>query len=210
MKAQGDSGGAKGQGAEPSWPQLSLAYPDWVKGLDWTRRFASDAERMGLAVALSEENVRRGTGGPFGAAIFESKSGRLVAVGMNLVVAGRNSTLHAEMVAIQLAEVALSTHRLAGPELPRLELFASCDPCAMCLGATLWSGVPRLVTGASGDDARAIGFDEGPVFEQSWEYLSTRGVEVVRGVERLSARAVLERYAAGGGPIYNGRAPVED
>ena len=73
----------------------------------------------------------------------------------------------------------------------------------MCLGATLWSGVRGLVSGASKEDAHAVGFDEGPVFAESWTYLEGRGVRVSRGVLRDEAAAVLQLYASMGGPIYN-------
>jgi tRNA(Arg) A34 adenosine deaminase TadA len=73
----------------------------------------------------------------------------------------------------------------------------------MCLGATLWSGVRGLVCGAAKEDATAVGFDEGPVFAESWAYLERRGVRIARGVLRDEAAAVLERYRAAGGVIYN-------
>lgn len=74
----------------------------------------------------------------------------------------------------------------------------------MCLGGTLWSGVKRLVCAATAADARAIGFDEGPVFEQSYQYLRDAGVEVVLEVQRAAAAAVLQHYLHAGGTIYNG------
>lgn len=87
----------------------------------------------------------------------------------------------------------------------RFELFTSCEPCAMCLGATLWSGVTRIVCGATKDDAQSIGFDEGPVFEESYNHLEKAGVKVTRNVLRTEAAKVLQRYGGGGcGPIYNG------
>jgi tRNA(Arg) A34 adenosine deaminase TadA len=73
----------------------------------------------------------------------------------------------------------------------------------MCLGAVHWSGVRRLVTGATREDAIALSFDEGPVFPESFAYLEARGVGVVRGVRRKEAAAVLELYKRQGGPIYN-------
>jgi tRNA(Arg) A34 adenosine deaminase TadA len=73
----------------------------------------------------------------------------------------------------------------------------------MCLGATLWSGVRRLVTAADRTDATALRFDEGPVFPESYAYLEERGVEVSRGVLRPEAVAVLELYQREGGSIYN-------
>lgn len=158
---------------------------------------------MGLAIELSRQNVLRGTGGPFGAAVFERESGTLVAVGVNSVVRLGNSMLHAEMLALMLAEHRVGSYTLQSPTLPTHELFTSCDPCAMCLGGVHWSGVRRLVAGATKEDAIALSFDEGPVFPESFAYLEARGVEVVRGVLRKEAAAVLELYQRQGGPIYN-------
>lgn len=86
--------------------------------------------------------------------------------------------------------------------MPRHELVSSCEPCAMCLGSTLWSGVARLVTGATKADAEAIGYDEGPVFPESYAYLERRGVAVVRQVLREQARTLFAEYQAAGGVIY--------
>jgi tRNA(Arg) A34 adenosine deaminase TadA len=73
----------------------------------------------------------------------------------------------------------------------------------MCLGAALWSGVRGLVCGATREDATAVGFDEGPVFAESWEYLERRGVRIARGVLRTEASAVLQLYRDTGGAIYS-------
>ncbi len=184
---------------------VRIGYPDWVDEMvDWDRRFGSDEERMRLAIAVAHENVERDTGGPFGAAIFESVSGRLVAVGMNSVVRLNNSVLHGEIVAFMMAQRRLGSFTLAAPGLSAHELFTSCEPCAMCLGATLWSGVKRIVCGASRDDASKLHFEEGPVFPESYQYLEERGIGVVRNVLRADAQAVLEHYHAKGGRIYNG------
>src|SRR6266498_1615659 len=75
----------------------------------------------------------------------------------------------------------------------------SSDPCAMCLGATLWSGVERLVCGAGRDDASLLSFEEGPVFANSYKYLEERGIEIVRNLLRDEARSVLELYRATSG-----------
>jgi tRNA(Arg) A34 adenosine deaminase TadA len=84
-------------------------------------------------------------------------------------------------------------------------LVSSTEPCAMCLGAVTWSGVRRLVCGASDADARAIGFDEG-IKASDWpERLRQRGITVRQGVCRAQAVDVLNAYQAGGGLIYNGR-----
>jgi tRNA(Arg) A34 adenosine deaminase TadA len=186
-------------------PTIRIEYPDWVASLvDWERRYASDEERMRLAITLSRENVVRRTGGPFGAAIFEMETGKLVAVGMNSVVRLNNCTLHGEMVAFMMAQARLGCFTLRSDTGPAHELVTSCEPCAMCLGATLWSGVRRVVCGAHRDDARRLNFEEGPVFPESHAYLEARGIEIVHGVLRAEANAVLELYRSGEGIIYNG------
>ncbi|HEV2130602.1 MAG TPA: nucleoside deaminase [Longimicrobiaceae bacterium] len=187
------------------FPVIHIEYPDWVgEVVDWERPYMSDEERMWLAIELSRENVLRSTGGPFGAAIVEAESGRLVAVGMNSVVRLNNCTLHGEMVAFMMAQQRLHSFTLAAPGMPAHELITSCEPCAMCLGATLWSGVRRVVCGAHRDDARRLNFEEGPVFPESHAYLEARGIEIVDGVLREEANAVLELYRASKGVIYNG------
>lgn len=184
--------------------QLTLHLPDWVdEVVNWDKTYRSDEEKMALAVELSRQNVLRGSGGPFGSAIFAIDSGKLLSVGLNRVVPLHNSTAHGEMMAIMLAEHKLQSFSLAADGIKR-ELFTSCEPCAMCLGGTLWSGVKRLVYAATADDARAIGFDEGPVYDSSYAYLQQAGVEVVRMVLRDEAKAVLDNYLSRGGAIYNG------
>lgn len=183
---------------------LTIRLPEWLRdAISWERRYETDEERVGLAIELARQNVLRDLAGPFGAAVFESESGRLVAVGVNLVTPERNSLLHAEIVALHAAHAVRQSYTLAAPDLPVHDLATSCAPCAMCLGATLWSGVRRLLIGASREDAMAIGFDEGPVFRASYEYLADRGIEIVHDLRRTEAREVLRLYAESGGPIYN-------
>ena len=178
--------------------------PEWIgETVDWDARYAADEDRMRLAIELARQNVLRGTGGPFGAAIFERSTGALLSVGVNSVVRLNNSTLHGEMVAIMMAQHRIAWYTLAGSPPASYELVSSCDPCAMCLGAVLWSGVSRLVTGADRDDATALSFEEGPVFPQSYVYLEQRGVTITRGMLRQEAAAVLELYRRQGGQIYN-------
>jgi tRNA(Arg) A34 adenosine deaminase TadA len=184
---------------------VTVSCPPWVEGVvDWNRRYLDVEDRMRLAIGLSRENVVRGTGGPFGAAVFQSRTGELVAVGVNSVTRLNNSVLHGETLALMLAQQRLGSFTLGGSGLPAHELVTSCEPCAMCLGAAFWSGIRRLVCGASRDDATALDFDEGPVFPASYAYLEERGIEVVRDVLRAEAAAVLELYRDAGGPIYNG------
>jgi tRNA(Arg) A34 adenosine deaminase TadA len=185
-------------------PKIEIRLPAWTSDLvDFNRLYPTDEERMQLAIELSRENTERRTGGPFGAAVFETETGRLVSVGVNLVVPLNNSMLHAEVVAFMMAEASLASFTLKRSGMPAHELVTSCDPCAMCLGATLWAGVRRIVCGATRDDAAEILFDEGPVFPESWDYLGMRDIEIVREVLRAEARAVLVQYEQQSGTIYN-------
>jgi len=187
------------------YPVVHIEYPDWVDSVvNWNRRYSSDDERMRLAIDVARENVNRETGGPFGAAIFEAESGRLVAVGMNSVVRYNNCTLHGEMVAFMMAQQRVGSFTLKAPNMPVHELHTTCEPCAMCLGAALWSGVRRVVCGAAREDAARLNFEEGPVFPESYEYLEARGIEIVRNLLRDEARAVMDDYRAKSGKIYNG------
>ena len=127
---------------------------------------------------------------------------------MNRVVTLSNSTLHGETVAIQLAQKKLQSFTMQmqkedGKSKRQFELFTSCEPCAMCLGATLWSGVGRIVCGATKADAEAIGFNEGPVFEASYQHLRDAGIEVKKEVCQKHAAKVLEDYGSGTNVIYN-------
>ncbi len=179
--------------------------PDWAIALgDARTHYHTDDERIALAIALSRENVERDCGGPFGAAVFEEATGRLVSVGVNSVRRLSNCTLHAETSALMFAGQAEGCHSLHTEDGPSFVLATSCDPCAMCLGAILWSGVRRVICAATREDAMAVGFDEGPVFDESWRYLSDRNVQVQHGLRRAEARAVLELYVARGGMLYNG------
>lgn len=187
------------------YPRIQLELPDWIDEFcaGWEGEFDSVEGRMEFVIALSSENVERGPGGPFGAAVFDLDRGELLAPGVNLVVSASNSVAHAEMVAIMEAEQIVGGHNLRAPGLPRLELASSTEPCAMCMGAIPWSGIPRLVCGARHEDAESIGFDEGPKPPAWREEYARRGIEVVSDVGRESAVAVLRRYMAGGGDIYN-------
>ena len=184
---------------------VHVDYPEWVSSVvDWEKQYVSDEDRMRVAIDVSRANVERATGGPFGAAIFETASGRLVAVGMNSVVRANNCALHGEMVAFMMAQQRVGSFTLNAATLPEHELHTSCEPCAMCLGATLWSGVRRVVYGAAREDASRLNFEEGPVFPASYAYLEERGIRISRHILRDEARAVLELYRLKRGQIYNG------
>jgi tRNA(Arg) A34 adenosine deaminase TadA len=182
---------------------ILVEYPPWAANVcEWDRVYSTDEEKMALAITVSELNVREGTGEPFGAAVFRADTGRLAAVGMSQVVRQKNSILHAEVMAVMMAEQRFQAYNLRVHGQP-YELFSSCEPCAMCLGAIHWSAVTRLVCGATREDAQSIGFDEGPVFPHSYAYLAERGLSIVRGVLQAEANAVIQQYARGGGVIHN-------
>lgn len=197
---------------------VSVTLPDWaVKELieNSSKSFKTDEEMMKLAIKLSQMNVEKGTGGPFGTAIFErmpDNTTKLVSIGVNRVVTLQNSTLHGEIVAIQMAQSKLKSYTMKIPSedydangakrTRQFELFTSCEPCCMCLGAVLWSGISRMVCGATKDDAEAIGFDEGPVYDKSYVHLEKAGVSVTKFVLRDEGKKVLDQYAAVG-EIYN-------
>jgi tRNA(Arg) A34 adenosine deaminase TadA len=179
----------------PSWLEESFPPPDTV---------LPDSEgRMRLVIELARQNVDRGAGGPFAAAVFDRETGRVIAAGVNLVTSLNCSVAHAEIIAIMLAQQRNGTYDLGGEGMRPLELVTSAEPCAMCLGAIPWSGVRRLVCGASEEDVSVIGFDEGAKPALWQRELEARGIEVVRNVCRSEAAAVLRRYVERGGVIYN-------
>ena len=178
----------------PAWVGNFLAHSPKV--------FAALEDRMRFVIALARENVERQTGGPFGAAVFDSK-GTLVAPGINIVVTNNCSILHAEMIAIAMAQKKLGRYDLGNGGTDAYELVTSAEPCAMCFGAIPWSGVQRLVCGAQDEDARRIGFDEGPKLSDWQDALENRGIRVACDVLRKEAVEVLDLYVRLGGPIYN-------
>jgi tRNA(Arg) A34 adenosine deaminase TadA len=185
---------------------FSFSLPSWVSGFvdKWDfSRSESVQERMRFAIALADENILAGTGGPFGAAIFNLETHELIAPGINIVISSKCSVLHAEIVAMMLAQNKAGSFSLSQTGLPQAELVTSIAPCAMCLGAIPWSGIKRLVCGGRDEDARNIGFDEGAKVIDWKESLEKRGIETVVDVCREEAREVLEKYRAQNGVIYN-------
>ena len=114
---------------------------------------------MQEAIRLSLDKMRQGCGGPFGAVVV--KDGRIISRGWNQVTTSNDPTAHAEVVAIREACAALNSFSLLG-----CELYASCEPCPMCLGAIYWSRVDRLFFAASRQDAAAAGFDDALIYEE--------------------------------------------
>jgi tRNA(Arg) A34 adenosine deaminase TadA len=189
------------------YPTIELKLPGWVDTVltDPHHTYPTTAERMAIVIELARCNVDAGTGGPFGAAIFDRRSGRLVAPGVNMVIPENCSVAHAEVTAIMLAQKITGTYDLGGAGVPPMELVSSTEPCAMCLGAVVWSGVRGLICGARDEDARSIGFDEGPKPAGWVAALEARGIQVIRDVARNDAADVLRHYVDHGGLVYNAR-----
>lgn len=195
---------------EPS--SFIITLPVWMESFLCRFSFPlqSVEERMQFVISMVSENIKRKTGGPFAAAVFNRETGELVAPGVNRVVPLNCSIAHAEMVTIGLAQQRLSTFDLGAAGLPPLELVTSTEPCAMCLGAIPWSGIRYLVCGATDSDARGIGFDEGAKPENWVDDLTSRGIHVETGICREAAGKVLQSYANSDGTIYNGRSYGSD
>jgi guanine deaminase len=130
---------------------------------------ASGMERrlMRKAIELSIENVRSGRGGPFAALV--AKDGEIVATGTNLVTTTFDPTAHAEVVAIREACRALSQFQLTG-----CEIYTSCEPCPMCLGAIYWARFDRVYYANTRKDAAAIGFDDDRIYGEFAKPMATR------------------------------------
>jgi tRNA(Arg) A34 adenosine deaminase TadA len=119
---------------------------------------AMSAEFMRGAIALAVENVRSG-GGPFGALIV--KGGRIIAEGTNQVTVTNDPTAHAEIVAIRAACCVLGDFQLTG-----CELYTTCEPCPMCLGAIYWARPDRVIYAGLAADAAAAGFDDAYIYTE--------------------------------------------
>ena len=187
------------------FPKVVLQLPGWIESTlaDSEQVYPTIEERMRLVIKLAQLNIEHGTGGPFGAGIFESKSGRLISVGVNLVESADCSIAHAEMIAIAVAQRAIGCYDLGNKKDAAYQLVTSTEPCAMCLGAIPWSGVRSIVCGARDEDARSIGFDEGDKPSGWINSLESRGISVIRDVLREQAKAILLEYDGRGGLIYN-------
>lgn len=186
---------------------ILLQLPAWLKRFmaEEQTPLHSVEERMQLTIKLAQLNIEHRTGGPFAATVFNMGTGELVSAGVNLVVSSNCSMAHAEMIAISSAQQKLESFDLGAAGVPHFELVASCEPCAMCFGALPWSGIRHLVCGARDEDARAIGFDEGPKHPHWIKELEKRGISVEIDICRSRAIEVLHDYSSHEGLIYNAR-----
>jgi guanine deaminase len=128
---------------------------------------------MRRTIELASENARSGRGGPFSAVVV--RDGQIVAEGTNLVTSTNDPTAHAEVVAIRRACEALGEVHLSG-----CELYASCEPCPMCLGAIYWSQPKMVYYCATHKDAAAAGFDDSFIYEQIRLPVGDRSIPMTR------------------------------
>lgn len=124
---------------------------------------------MSLALRLAEENVVSGNGGPFGAVIV--RHGELVAHAANNVLGKNDPTCHAEVEAIRAAAQALNSWDLTG-----CEIYSSCEPCPMCLGAIYWARLAKLYFSATREDAQEAGFSDALIYKEMALDLSERAL----------------------------------
>ncbi len=141
-------------------------------------------ELMRKAIELSVKNVAEG-GGPFGAVI--AKDGEIIATGVNRVTADHDPTAHAEVSAIREAARKLGTFDLGG-----CEIYSSCEPCPMCLGAIYWARLDRLYYGNDKHDAAAIGFDDAFIYKELAIEPENRRLES----QRLLSREAIKAFEA--------------
>lgn len=139
---------------------------------------------MRMAIALSEQNVADGLGGPFGAVIV--KGSEVIAASANKVVPTNDPTAHAEVSAIRLACRALNTFNLQG-----CVIYTSCEPCPMCLGAIYWAHLDKIYYANTKADAAAIDFDDQFIYEEIDRPLAHRKLPA----EQLLREEALKAFA---------------
>ncbi len=142
-------------------------------------------EFLRQAIELGRAGMLRGDGGPFGAVVVVD--GKIVGRGNNRVLATKDPTAHAEVVAIREASAALGRFHLADAEI-----YASCEPCPMCLGAIAWARIPALVYGATRDDAERGGFSDAAIYREFAG--GTRSIAARQALD-VEARALFEEWA---------------
>jgi guanine deaminase len=138
---------------------------------------------MQRAIDLSLENVRAGVGGPFAALVV--RGGEILATGTNQVTALQDPTAHAEVVAIRGACQAAGSFQLAD-----CDLYTTCEPCPMCMGAIYWARLGRVYYANTRDDAAKIGFDDSFIYDQLLLPLGSRKIAMIP----LMREAALEAF----------------
>jgi tRNA(Arg) A34 adenosine deaminase TadA len=138
-----------------------------------------------MAIRTAGENMEDG-GGPFGAVIV--RDGEVISRSGNRVVPGHDPTAHAEVMAIRIAAESMGTHDLSG-----CTIYASCEPCPMCLGAIYWSGIRRIVYASDRHRAAAAGFNDNLIYEELALDAGERSIAMIRGLEH-EGDSVLKKW----------------
>ena len=142
---------------------------------------------MRRAIALALENVRKGRGGPFAALIV--KDGKVIAEGANRVTSANDPTAHAEIVAIREACRVLADYQVTG-----CELYCTCEPCPMCLGAIYWARPGRIFYASTAADAAAAGFDDALIYQELAQKPAARRIPMTQ-LLRDDALAIFSAWA---------------
>jgi len=199
-----------GPALAPFPTELRVGVPDWLRDEQAAvpERLPTRAERFALVTALASRNVEEGTGGPFAATVVDEETGEVISIGVNLVLHSNVSSMHAEVVTLGLAHARTGSWNLGRDVGRRRVLVVNAQPCVMCLGALLWSGVSAVEYAADcATVERITGFDEGPVPEDWREQLIARGI-AVHQEHGVGAEAALHRFRelvdAGTTARYNG------
>lgn len=151
------------------------------------QRPTSPAEFMRRAIALALENVRTGQGGPFAALIV--KNGKVIAEGTNRVTSTNDPTAHAEIVAIREACGVLGDFQISG-----CELYSTCEPCPMCLGAIYWARPAQVFYASTASDAAAAGFDDTLIYQELTQKPERRRILTTQ-LLRKDALAIFSAWA---------------
>lgn len=146
---------------------------------------SNDRRFLELAIQTAGENMDDG-GGPFGAVVV--RDGRIIARAGNRVVPGHDPTAHAEVMAIRMAAKHLGTHDLGG-----CTIYASCEPCPMCLGAVYWAGIRRIVYASDRYRAAEAGFSDNRIYEELALESTRRSIAMVRGLKE-EGDSILKRW----------------
>jgi tRNA(Arg) A34 adenosine deaminase TadA len=141
---------------------------------------------MARAIQLSLDNVFSGLGGPFGAVIVRAR--KVVAEGVNRVTSTNDPTAHAEMAAIRTACMALGTFLLEG-----CEIYTSCEPCPMCLGAIYWAHLDRIHFASTAADASKAGFDDSFIYQQFAQPVGQRSIPMAQTMS-VEAQVVFRAW----------------
>jgi tRNA(Arg) A34 adenosine deaminase TadA len=148
---------------------------------------------MREAARLALENVRTATGGPFGAIV--AREGEIVARGVNTVTRDNDPTAHAEVNVIRAAGRVLGTFDLSG-----CQIYASCEPCPMCLAAIYWAKIDRVYFGCTADDAAEIGFADAFIYQELRLPRAERELKLIE-LEREACLLAFRTWERSGGKV---------